>query len=193
MKHSDKCQQPQWTLLTLTVGLVQRKLCCQWSWNSEESLERLLKKKFEYLACVKVEHLCCCFFFRLSQSTSRFTYIQSAAAGKLGQLLFFPPFFSFLAKMNQNNHTRKIQLWKKKCWKGSENEPWPLLLALPLPSLASISCSAFRMVVHEKRSSAVTTGHGRTANKRLILKKIILFYLKEISLQNKIRLLSYCT
>lgn len=61
-------------------------LCCQWSWNSEESLERLLKKKFEYLACVKVEHLC-------SSSSSRFTYIESAAVRKLGHMIFFHFFF----------------------------------------------------------------------------------------------------
>lgn len=46
-------------------------------------------------------------FFFLSSSSSRFTYIESAAVRKLGQMIFFT---FFLATMNQNIHILKIQL-----------------------------------------------------------------------------------
>lgn len=166
MKHSDKCQQPQWTLLTLTVGLVQRKLCCQWSWNSEESLERLLKKKFEYLACVKVEHLCWYFFLSFPKYFSVHVY-SVCSSEKTWPDAFFALFSFFLAKMNQNNHIKKNSIWRK-YWKNSENEPFPMVLALPCPyRLTSV---VFRMVVHKDQSSAIRTDHERTTNILFILK-----------------------
>lgn len=164
MKHSDKCQQPQWTLLTLTVGLVQRKLCCQWSWNSEESLERLLKKKFEYLACVKVEHLCWYFFLSFPKYFSVHVY-SVCSSEKTWPDAFFALFFwqrwtkiIILKKIQFDENIEKpVKMSRSQC-----------VLALPCPyRLTSV---VFRMVVHKDQSSAIRTDHERTTNKLFILK-----------------------
>lgn len=115
-------------------------LRCQWSWNSEDSLERLLKKKFEYLACWKWSIYAGGVF--LSSSSSQFTYIESTGARKLCQIVFF--FHNFFG----NDETIfRIAFWKfnlNKIW--AQKQPkwthwcWNLFfLAFPWQHLLCIS------------------------------------------------------